>query len=168
MNEARLESFVKLVGLAGALIAAFTGIYQFWQSNLQNSRELRWKQAQTAREMIDKMVGDEGRVYVIGGNKIKINVRTVYTALEKEKSNDLDRHIIDRLDRTFFMVSQLESAVRSDLVRVEDVRFPLTWYAGKRMCPRKQLFEDYMKEHAAPETLQFFQRLDEWRNCSKQ
>ena len=41
MNEARLESFVKLVGLAGALIAAFTGIYQFWQSNLQNSRELR-------------------------------------------------------------------------------------------------------------------------------
>ena len=41
MNEARLGSFVKLVGLAGALIAAFTGIYQFWQSNLQNSRELR-------------------------------------------------------------------------------------------------------------------------------
>jgi hypothetical protein len=33
------------------------------------------------------------------------------------------------------------------------------------MCPRKQLFENYMKENAAPETLQFFQRLEEWRNC---
>ena len=109
---------------------------------------------------------DEGRVYVIGGKKIKISARTVYTALEKDESNDLDRHIIDRLDRTFFMVSQLESAVRSDLVRIEDVRFPLTWYAAKRMCPRKQLFEEYMKENAAPETLQFFQRLEEWRNCT--
>ena len=174
----RVESSVKLIGIVGGLIAVFSGIHQLWQSNVQNSRELRWKQAQTAREMIDKMVGDEGwkamemmdwddegRVYVIGGKKIKVNARTVYTALEKDKSNDLDRHIVDRLDRTFFMVSQLESAVRSDLVRIEDVRFPLTWYAAKRMCPRKQLFEEYMKENAAPETLQFFQRLDEWKSC---
>ena len=51
---------------------------------------------------------------------------TVYAALEKDESNDLDRYIIDRLDRTLFLVSQLESAVRSDLVRIEDVRFPLT------------------------------------------
>jgi hypothetical protein len=43
--------------------------------------------------------------------------------------------------------------------------FPLTWYAAKRLCPRKKLFEDYIRENAAPETLQFLQRLEEWRNC---
>ncbi len=176
----RLESYVKLIGIIGGLIAAFTGIYQLWQSNVQNGRELRWKQSELAREMVNKMMDDEGwkamemmdwedegREYEINGQKEKINANAVYAALEKDESTDKDRHIIDRLDRTFFLVSQLESAVRSDLVRIEDVRFPLSWYAAKRMCPRKQLFEAYMKENSAPETLQFFQRLDEWRNCNK-
>ena len=174
----RLESFVKFVGIFGGLIAAFVGIYQLWQSNVQSAREHRWKQAELAREMVNKMMADEGwkamemmdwddegRDYEINGRKEKINVYAVYTALEKSVSDDKDRHIIDRLDRAFFLVSQLEAAVRSDLVRIEDVKWPLSWYAAKRLCPRKQLFETYMKEDAAPETLQFFERLDEWRNC---
>jgi hypothetical protein len=174
----RLESFAKFIGVIGGLIAIFTGIYQLGQSNVQNARELRWKQAELAREMVNKMLSDdgwkamemmdwedEGREYEINGHKEKVNANAVYAALEKNESTDKDRYIIDRLDRTFFLVSQLESAVRSDLVKVEDVKFPLSWYAAKRMCPRKQLFENYMKENSAPETLQFFQRLDEWRNC---
>lgn len=174
----RLESLTKLAGIVGGLIAVFTGIYQLSQSTVQSARELRWKQAELAREMVNKMLSDdgwkamemmdwedEGREYEINGHKEKLNVNAVYTALEKSESTDKDRFIIDRLDRSFFLVSQLETAVRSDLVRLEDVKFPLSWYAAKRMCPRKRLFEEYMKENAAPETLQFFQRLDEWRNC---
>lgn len=176
----RLESYIKYVGFIGALVAAFSGIYQLWQSNVQSGRELRWKQAESAREMVNRMMADEGwkamemmdwedegREYEINGQKEKVNVAAVYAALEKDESTDKDRHIIDRLDRTFFLVSQLEAAVRSGLVRIEDVKFPLSWYAAKRMCPRRQLFESYMKENAAPETLQFFQRLDEWRNCQQ-
>lgn len=176
----RLESSAKLVGIIGGLIAVFTGIYQLSQGTIQNARELRWKQAEVAREMITQMIADEGwkgmemmdwedegREYEINGHKEKVNANAVYAALEKSESTDKDRYIIDRLDRAFFLVSQLETAVRSDLVKVEDVRFPLSWYAAKRMCPRKQLFETYMKENAAPETLQFFERLDEWRKCNK-
>lgn len=176
----RLGSYVKFVGIIGGLIAAFSGIYNLWQSNVHNGRELRWKQAELARVMVTKMMDDdgwkamemmdwddEGREYEINGQKVKINVNTVYAALEKDQSTDMDRNIIDRLDRTFFLISQLESAVRSELVRIEDVKFPLSWYAAQRMCPRRQLFESYMIENAAPETLQFFGRLDEWRNCNK-
>jgi hypothetical protein len=174
----RLEHYTKLIGIVGALVAVFSGIYQLAQGNFHNARELRWKQAGLAREMVNKMVEDEGwkamemmdwddagRDYEINGKKEKINVHTVYAALEKSESTDADRYIIDRLDRSFFLISQLESAVRSELVRIEDVKFPLSWYAAKRMCPRKKLFEDYMNENAAPETLQFFRRLDEWNNC---
>ncbi|HYG09476.1 MAG TPA: hypothetical protein VD835_05850 [Pyrinomonadaceae bacterium] len=123
-NPDRLESYVKLVGIIGGLMAAFIGIYQLWQSNVQNGRELRWKQAELAREMVNKMMDDEGwkamemmdwedegREYEINGQKEKINVGGVYAALEKSESTDRDRHIIDRLDRTFFLVSQLEAAV---------------------------------------------------------
>jgi hypothetical protein len=174
----RLESTAKLVGIIGGLLAVFVGIYQLSQGVIQNSRDLRWKQAELAREMVLKMMDDEGwkamemmdwddegRDYEINGQKEKINANAVYAALEKPESTDKDRYIIDRLDRTFFLVSQLQAAVRSDLVKLEDVRFPLSWYAAKRMCPRKQLFEAYMKENAAPETLLFFQSLDEWKNC---
>ncbi len=177
-KQNRLEFFVTLIGIVGALIAAFTGIYQLWQSNINDARELRWKQAERATEMVSRMVADEGwqgmemmdwddegRDYEINGKTVKINVRTVYSALEKDASDDTDRHIIDRLDRAFFLVSQLEAAVRSDLIKAEDVRFPLSWYAEKRMCPRKKLFENYLRENAAPETLRFFERLDEWKNC---
>lgn len=174
----RLESFVKLLGVVGAFIAVFSGIHQLWQANVLDARELRWKQAELARTIVSGMMADEGwramemmdwddegRTYNVNGRKVKINANAVYTALEKPESNEKDRYIIDRLDRAFFLVSQLEVAVRSDLVKVEDVRFPLTWYADKRMCARKKLFEDYMKENAAPETLQFFERLDEWKRC---
>ncbi len=165
----RLESFAKLVGIVGGLIAVFTGIYQLGQGNVQNARELRWKQAEQGREMVDKMLSDEGwkamemmdwddegRDYEINGHKEKVNANDVYAALEKGESTDKDHYIIDRLDRAFFLVSQLEAAVRSDLVRFEDVRFPLSWYAAKRMCPRKRLFESYMKENAAPENAPIF------------
>jgi len=176
----RFEFFAKQVTIMGALIAVFTGLFQFYQSNVQNARDLRWKQAQLAREMVEKMVADdgwkamemmdwedEGRYYEINGQKERINAATVYAALERDQSTDKDKYILDRLDRTLFLVSQLESAVRSELVRIEDVRYPMSWYAAKRLCPRKKLFEDYMKENAAPETLQFFERLDEWKNCQK-
>jgi hypothetical protein len=174
----RLESVAKLVGIIGGLIAVFVGIYQLSQGAYQNARDLRWKQAELAREMVLKMMDDEGwkamemmdwddegRDYEINGQKEKVNANAVYAALEKHESTDKDRYIIDRLDRTFFLVSQLQAAVRSDLVKLEDVRFPLSWYAAKRMCPRKQLFEEYMKENAAPETLLFFQSLEEWQKC---
>jgi hypothetical protein len=175
----RFESFAKWIGTIGALVAVFTGIYQFAQSNSQNARELRWKQAELAREMVNKMVDDdgwkamemldwedEGRGYEINGREEKVNANAVYAALENDESTDKDKYILYRLDRTFFLVSQLEAAVRSELVRIEDVRFPLSWYAAKRMCPRRRLFETYMQENAAPETLQFFERLPEWKNCA--
>jgi hypothetical protein len=52
----------------------------------------------------------------------------VYAALENKVSSDRDRHTIDRLDRAFFLISQLESAVRSELIRAEDVLHDLGSY----------------------------------------
>ena len=121
----------------GGLIAVFSGIYQFGQNNLQSAN----------------------------GQSVRVNAELVYTALRKEVSDDTDRFIIDRLDRTFFLVSQLEIAVRSELVNMEDVRYPLSGYAAEKMCPHQQLFESYMRDYAAPETLSFFERLEKWRSC---
>jgi hypothetical protein len=44
------------------------------------------------------------------------------------KRTETQRFITDRFDGFLFQVSQLQSAVRSGLVRRNDVRFPLNWY----------------------------------------
>ena len=115
----------------------------------------------------------EGRTYEIApGTTVLIRPSDVEVALKNaisEKASpwtETQRFIIDRYDRLFFLVSQLQVAVRSDLVRRNDVAFPLTWYVEKRLCRRKQLLLDYMKENAAPETIDFFASLDAWTRCS--
>ncbi len=174
-----LDSVVGFIGIAGGLIAILTGVFQLWESNQQGARELRWEQAKMAKEMVSTMLADDGwkamemmdwdddgREYEINGNKELIGARSVYQALENPVSDTKAKYIVDKFDRSLFLISQLEIAVRSSLVKIEDVRYPLNWYVSHRMCARKSLFEDYMKENAATETLQFFQRLDEWNQCS--
>ncbi|QEI11863.1 hypothetical protein [Cellvibrio japonicus] len=179
-NRSYLESVVGFVGVVGGLIAIFTGVYQLWESNQQGVRNLRWEQAKMAREMVNNMLADEGwkamemmdwdddgREYEINGEKVRINAGTIYAVLENPVSDARAKYIVDRFDRSLFLISQLEIAVRSSLVQIDDVRYPLSWYVGHRMCAKKALFEDYIKENAARETLQFFERLDEWNQCQR-
>ena len=78
---------------------------------------------------------------------------------------ETQRFITDRYDRFLFQVSQLQAAVRSGLVRHEDVRFPLEWYVEKRICKHKKLLLTYMAENSTIESKQFFESLDAWQRC---
>ena len=69
--------------------------------------------------------------------------------------------------RFLFRVSQSQAAVRSGLVRKEDVRFPLEWYVEKRLCRHKKLLLAYMAENSTIESKQFFESLDTWQQCSE-
>ena len=51
---------------------------------------------------------------------------------------ETQRFITDRFDRFLFHVSQLQTAVRSGLVRKDDVQFPLNWYVEKRLCATQE------------------------------
>ena len=62
-------------------------------------------------------------------------------------------------------MSQLQSAVRSGLVRRDDVKFPLNWYVEKRLCTHKKLLLQYISENSVVEARQFFESLDAWQRC---
>ena len=64
------------------------------------------------------------------------------------KRTETQRFITDRYDRFLFQVSQLQAAVRSGLVRKDDVRFPLNWYVEKRLCSHKKLLLAYIAENS--------------------
>jgi len=108
----------------------------------------------------------EGRTYEIAPDtNVVIRPSDVVLALKNPTSEgapqrtETQRFVIDRYDRLFVLVSQLQVAVRAGLVRKGDVQFPLSWYAEKRLCRHKQLLLNYMKENAAPETIDFFASL---------
>jgi hypothetical protein len=177
-----LELYGKWVGLIGGLVAVVVGLAQFGQRTAQAREELHWKRAGLARDLVTEMIEDEGwqamtmldwedggREYEVApGRKVRISAADVYRALapENQQATDTDVFIMDRFDRVFFLVSQMEAAITSGLIRREDVRFPLSWYAAQRMCPHKRIFEPYLRENAAPETLAFFSGLAEWNNCT--
>jgi hypothetical protein len=181
----RLENFAKYAAIVSAVIAAAVGIGEFRRGVSQSVRELEWKQADMARTIVGLMMKDEGwdamtmldweegRTYEIApGTKVRILPADVAPALEASlKTNgaqrtETQRFIGDRYDRFFFLVSQLQAAVRSGLVREDDVQFPLSWYVEKRLCGHKNLLLAYIAVNSAPESAQYFESLDAWRRCA--
>jgi hypothetical protein len=78
---------------------------------------------------------------------------------------ETQRFIGDRYDRFLFLVSQLQAAVRSGLVRKDDVQFPLSWYVEKRLCGHKKLLLAYIAANSVPESAQYFESLQAWQRC---
>ena len=183
-NANRLEWIGKYAAILSALVAATVGIGQYRRGVSQSMRELEWKQADMARTMINGMMKDdgwqamtmldweEGRDYEIApGTRVHILPRDVPVAIEASlrangpKRTETQRFITDRYDRFLFDVSQLQAAVRSGLVRKDDVQFPLNWYVEKRLCPHKKLLLAYIAENSTMESKQFFESLDAWQRC---
>jgi hypothetical protein len=184
-NATRLEWIGKYAAILSALVAMAVGIGQYRRGVSQSIRELEWKQADMARTMINAMMKDEGwqamtmldweegRTYEIAPRTIvRILPPVVPVAIEAAlrtngpKRTETQRFITDRFDRFLFEVSQLQAAVRSGLVRKDDVRFPLNWYVEKRLCPHTRLLLAYIAENSTVESKQFFESLDAWQRCS--
>jgi len=183
-NASRIEWVGKYAAIISALVAATVGIGKYRRAVSQSVRELEWKQAEMARTLVNGMMADEGwqamtmldweegRDYELTpGTKVHILPRDVPVAIAASlrangpQRTETQRFITDRFDRFLFTVSQLQAAVRSGLVRLDDVRFPLEWYVEKRICRHKKLLLAYMAENSTIESTQFFESLEAWRRC---
>ena len=179
----QIEAWSKIFGIVAGLSAAFFALLQFNHSLTQQKEELRWKRAALARDMVNKMLEDDGwdaMLMLDWGEKgrefeIKNGLWDIVTegdvyralAIENRVFTDKEVFIRDRFDRLFFLVGQLQSAATANLVKIKDVRFPLTWYAAHRMREHKELFEEYMKRFSPPEALKFFRGLKEWSGAKE-
>ncbi len=180
----RLETTARYVAMVSALVAAIVGIGQFRRGVSHSVRELEWKQAEMARTMVGIMLKDEGwdamtmldwkegRIYEIApGTSVRILPGDVGPALEAAlrtegpKRTETQRFVGDRYDRFLFLVSQLQAAVRSGLVRKEDIEFPLSWYVEKRLCGHRKLLLAYIAINSTPLAAQYFESLDAWQRC---
>ena len=144
-NATRLEWIGKYAAILSALVAMAVGIGQYRRGVSQSIKELEWRQADMARTMINAMMDDEGwqamtmldweegRTYEIApGTNVRI-LRTMFLWPLKqrcERKDDSARRHSDSsptIRPLSVPCSQLQAAVRSGLVRLDDVRFPLNW-----------------------------------------
>jgi hypothetical protein len=136
------------VAIVGGLVAAFKALDETRENRRQRVRELRWKKAELAREILDKlflskrfhdavtMVDWTGRDYEVAPSNVQeIKWEDLPGALrlweEPISFDEKEVYIRDCFDELFDGLNLLEHYLRTDLLDFKDVEFPMAYYIGK-------------------------------------
>ena len=134
------------------------------QATQQRKEELRWRRANLAREMVSDLLHDgdaqramqmldwRQRYYRVQGEAhettTEITAEDVLRALRTEnlKFSKGEMLIRDSFDAFFGHLQQIQHGVQIGLLRIEDVAYPLRYYARK-MSPNLDIFRKFLTEY---------------------
>lgn len=144
----------------------------------QRQEELRWKQAELARQLLDdifdygpsndawRLVDGEEVYKDEKGNEYRINMDMVRRALPKPWSDECagpEVYIRWCFDALLYYLERLEQSVQIELVRFEDLAASTSYYIDL-MAKDKQLFQDYAELIRFNRAIAFMNRFSEWRD----
>ncbi len=172
----RLEFGAKIIAIAGGIVSALGLIWTLQVSTEQNETELKWKKSNLAKELIDSMLSDpqamdamrmidwNGREFDLGnGQQQTIYNEEVQRALDPKNDDNLfekDVSIREYFDRLFYHMGRMERSLRTNLIKFEDVRSPLNYYAGKILACPEASFKPYMTNLMHDDALKLLDRFD--------
>ena len=169
--NAVLKDLIQVASWAAAIIAgllaAFVAIRQLKLSTEQRQIELRWRQANAAKESINEIHGNswaknavimfdlsEGKhhrlTFVEEKHRVEICYeKDVIPALEKSyrECSDIEQDIAYCFDWFFYFVDRIEHYIRTDLIKFEDVEDVFRPYSEK-VKEHEQVFETFMNKHS--------------------
>jgi hypothetical protein len=167
----------KIAGIAGGLIAAFKAIAEMRLNRIVRERDLRWKQAGSAKQLIDEMFDGpkakdaslmldwEERDYEIDGQVVTIYTKDIISALSITDLNfsNTETYIRDCFDYFFYYIQSIEQSLVNHIFLEKAIKFPLEYYAriirdGNVNKPLRKFLEKY---HYT-ESVAFFQRFNTW------
>lgn len=179
MINQEIKDVVQIASLltvsVGGLIAAFKAIYEVQQNRIQRAKELRWRRANVAKEILDEVFShhlaqnaglmldwsERQRNYEIKeGDRQPVSYSEVVSALGKEQKAVLDDEEIfirDSFDYFFYFIDRIEHHIRIKLISFEDVDAPLRRYA-KKIEIQRELYESFMRSHGYELAVEFFKR----------
>lgn len=180
-----------LIGaVVGAIVTAWVGFRGMRMNRFQAEQELRWRQANLVREILDKMWDDPYAVNamemlesphreyeIVEGKFIRITFAEVIGAItsnqhespetvEGRAKYEIQRFIRDCFDHFFAVMQMLEHYINIGLVKAEDVTYPFDYYAQK-MYKQKEAFEKYILEDQTKESLLFWGRFPQRTRASR-
>lgn len=167
------------VGIATGLAAIAT----FATSISQRRKELRWKQAELARKLLDDLFAndDSGQgLDMLDGVKrrykgfddqaIDVNpadaVATVAKSLSGGDLDDREAKILFCVDIVLYFFNRIEGSLSSKLVLFLDVKTPCEYYVGLIAC-HKGVFSRYMEQAKYASVVHFCERFSAWRDGSE-
>jgi hypothetical protein len=164
------------VAIIGGLIAAFVAISQLKLNANQRKNELRWRQANAAKESINDIHSNNWSRNAVtmldwseGQHRLKFegkdNIEIFYEedvirALGKLQSecSDLEQDIVDCFDWFFYFIDRIEHYIRTNLIEFEDVKDVFSIYS-KKIKKHEELYENFMKAHSYELAIAF------WKQC---
>lgn len=157
------------------VFAAFKAISEVRANRLQRAEELRWKQANAAKEIIKDIHSNnragnaaamldwsEGkcRLTFEGNKSVEISYeKDVIPALRKPLSEclDLDRDIVYCFDWFFYYINRIEHYIRTNLIEFEDVEDICRLYS-KKIKRHEKVYERFMNTHSYTLAIEFWKR----------
>ena len=145
LTKDRFDVGSKSIAILGGIISAIVLIITLQANTRQRARELRWSQTKTGQELVDKMLDDkkafdalrmvdwESPTFSIKGQpETVINLEEVRIALNTENADLDDKRVYIRecFDRLFYHMGKIERALNNELVRFQDISYPLDFYVG--------------------------------------
>jgi hypothetical protein len=168
---------VWIVGIVGGLITASLGILQAVQNRRQREKELRWKQADSGKQLIDQLFGEQlsyfgaqmldswSRTYLVpGAGKIRIEWEDIPKALNIESigtSDTKSEFIRECCDAFLFCLDRFEHFIQAGLTTFQDVRTPSKYYV-ELMAEDKGVWISYIEFCKYEHVLQFLNRFPQW------
>jgi hypothetical protein len=172
----RIEAGSKIVGIVGALIAAIFALAQARLSLAQRREDLRWKQAEVAKKVVDEwfdwdesrdallMIEPRKRRYVLpNGESHVIEQPDVLKALSSTATgNDVEETFIqDCFDALFYYFERTEQFLMAKLILFPDVQRPAEYYIGL-MSAQKNTYRTYAQSIGYSGALAFLDRFKAW------
>lgn len=170
-----LDIFTALGLLIGGLFAFFKWRHESYSQRLLRERELRWKQAESAKELLDdlgesegaqeafRMLDWDGLEYEISPGLKKQITESDYVLALRIWPLDFDQKeafIRDAFDQLFAHMATLEHYLQAKLVRFEDVQFPYDYYMPT-INRNRQTFEAFLEFYQLRLAQQFLGRLND-------
>ena len=169
-----------IAAIIGGWIAAQKAIKEMRASRQQREDELRWKQANSSKELISDihqhplacnavhmMDWNEGTaLYQIApGNSVKIGYDAVLSALQKKQPDCLgepETYIQDCFDWFFYYIDRIQHYIDRGLITFADVSSVFKPYAKKIGCEKK-VYEKFMLAKHYDLALQFWNQYKEFK-----
>lgn len=169
-----------VIGIVGALLKYISeqkkDREQRARELAQSKLELRWKQAEAAKKLLDEMLSNPYAVAAMGmldwndvdfevhGHKFKVSEEDYLKALRVSDLNfDVrEKYIRDCFDYFFYFMATIEHYVDSDLVLMEDVVFPPDYYM-RRIEKNREVFDKFVHFYELDRAARFMKRLDKYK-----
>jgi hypothetical protein len=175
-----LQSWYFAVGIVGGLIAAALALVQSFMNLRQRKQEYRWRQALTAKDLVDDMYDDQdaycGLLMIDGllrsvelpdGSFAPVGPDEIPGLLnpDTETTDERTLYIHRCVDTMFHHLHRIGHFVGIGLVQFEDIAPPLEYYV-RLLAEHRNYYSPYIAAIGYGDLLEVLGSFDAWRDAA--